>query len=125
MSMVQNPAAQTRLSAALSVSRPARLPHYDRHREKYVRQYDVTGKIARAKEAGTLAGLITEQCEFCGQELAQELHQATGNTWPSESMLQAELVSLKRRVVVLQLILGSGQTKRAPCERPSRIVSAF
>ncbi len=83
-----------------------KLPHYLRNRSKYVTDYNVVSKIARAKKDGTWQEAVGDECcEFCGQELAQHLAPAPVNDAGGRAMLQEEIKRLRRRAFVLEMLL--------------------
>lgn len=83
-----------------------RLPHYASRRASYVRQWNVHSKIARAKAAGELDSIFgDESCEFCGQTLCRE------QTYDLPADPSAELMLLRRRVRVLEVLMRPGKEK--------------
>lgn len=83
-----------------------RLPHCATRRASYVRQWNVPFKIARAKAAGELPAIFgDESCEFCGQVLCGEL----ADTLPADP--STELMLLRRRVQVLEVLIRPGKEK--------------
>ena len=91
-----------------------RLPHSASRRAAYIRQWNVPFKVARAKEAGELAAIFgDESCEFCGQVLCAE------QTYIPAADPSEELMLLRRRVKVLELVLrATAQRERPACGRP-------
>lgn len=98
-----------------------RLPHDSSRRIAYVRQWNVHFKVARAKESGELAAIFgDESCEFCGQVLCA----GPADTLPA--VPSEELILLRRRVAVLEMVLraSSAQRERPACDRPPSPICA-
>ena len=98
-----------------------KMPFYHRGRTSYILSYDVPRKIARAKLNGEWGSIVGDECcEFCGQELAQNLAPVPVNAWPDRAALQEEMKRLKRRVIVLELLLRQPTTKEKSSSHASR-----
>lgn len=84
-----------------------RLPHYARNRASYTKGYNVISKIQAHKVRGALHQAIPdENCEFCGQVLCADQADIIPPVSPT-----AELVRLRRRVAVLELLLRPAKEK--------------
>ena len=99
-----------------------RMPHYSTRRAWYAAGWNVISKIQRAKASGDLPTIFgDESCEFCGQTLCQEQANILSLVRPTD-----ELVRLRRRVAVLELVLAAAIVpiartphERSPCRAPA------
>lgn len=83
-----------------------KMPHFHRYRAGYARAWRVADKIRRAKADGTLAAWLDDECcGYCGQVLAPLPD-------PPSAPPAAELDALRRRLAVLELIIGPTKNPR-------------